>query len=134
MALALLSQKWPLLKIEDELSSTALWYGVTRLICYCFFPYTPNVMDVTSLSKANHAGGPLDAMPSGARCSNTATNGSNVNAPMLTRCSVGKDLHLSCTTNIYGERRCQDFWGKTWVDHCFINCIHLCKLLFYPSL
>ncbi|XP_036797777.1 NACHT, LRR and PYD domains-containing protein 3 isoform X1 [Oncorhynchus mykiss] len=53
--------------------------------------------------QANHAGGPLDAMPSGARCSNTATNGSNVNAPMLTRCSVGKDLHLSCTTNIYGH-------------------------------
>ncbi|XP_031669761.1 NACHT, LRR and PYD domains-containing protein 3 isoform X3 [Oncorhynchus kisutch] len=103
MALALLSQKWPLLKIEDELSSTSLWYGVTRLICYCFFPYTPNVMDVTSLSKANHAGGPLDAMPSGALCSNTATNGSNVNAPMLTSCSVGKDLHLNCTTNIYGH-------------------------------
>ncbi|XP_020324370.2 NACHT, LRR and PYD domains-containing protein 3 isoform X2 [Oncorhynchus kisutch] len=53
--------------------------------------------------QANHAGGPLDAMPSGALCSNTATNGSNVNAPMLTSCSVGKDLHLNCTTNIYGH-------------------------------
>ncbi|XP_038844283.1 NACHT, LRR and PYD domains-containing protein 3-like isoform X1 [Salvelinus namaycush] len=98
MALAMLSQK---LKIEDELSSTSLWYGVTRLICYCFFPYTPNLMDVTPLSKANHAGGPLDAMPSGTRCSNTATNRSNVNAPMLTGCSFKKDVHLNCITNIY---------------------------------
>ncbi|XP_064815824.1 NACHT, LRR and PYD domains-containing protein 3-like isoform X3 [Oncorhynchus masou masou] len=53
--------------------------------------------------QANHAGGPLDAMPSGARCSSTATNGSNVNAQMLTRRSVGKDLHF--ITNIYGHVR-----------------------------
>lgn len=86
--------------------------------------------DGCDTSKANHAGGPLDAMPSGARCTNTATNGSNVYAPMLTGFSVGKDLNLNSTTNIYGKRRCQDFWGKTWVDHCFINCMHLCKLLF----
>ncbi|XP_029630599.1 NACHT, LRR and PYD domains-containing protein 3 isoform X1 [Salmo trutta] len=53
--------------------------------------------------QTNHAGGPLDAMPSGARCTNTATNGSNIYAPMLTGCSVGKDLNLNCTTNIYGH-------------------------------
>uniref|UniRef100_A0A4W5QT10 B30.2/SPRY domain-containing protein n=1 Tax=Hucho hucho TaxID=62062 RepID=A0A4W5QT10_9TELE len=97
MALAMLSQKWPLLKIEDEQSSTSLWYGVTRLICYCFFPYTPNVLDVTPLSKANHAGGPLAEHRAPLGNAYTATNGSNIYAPMLTGCSI-ENVHF-----LYGD-------------------------------